>query len=418
MLRDRYHCKNCNLTVYPIPKRRGNTLLQVILFLFFIIPGIIYTIWRLGGYKIVCPRCKKSNLVEMATKEKPKVATFPEQKTVPKGAKEPKKRQPQPASKDAGAAEQSPTACPSVEEFLKYYNKGDYYKAIGVFRNAGPQEIRDAIDMFEVEHADRPSEWGIPLSKIREALLKVGKEETNEREKKEAIRIDHSQRRNAEFIMAEADRLFDLGQLDKALKKCDEAINIDPHLGRAYSKRGHIHRVIAYAPESAKSHIELAIKDYDKAIEIEPESGELYMSRGACYAQKGEIERSIPNYGRALGLNPSNTFAALGKLEAEICLGRYNDAVGTYGAWRRDATSPKDQVIGSSLICIALALQGKPYEEYITPLYDHTVKLSENHDWCIVEIDRHLAELEKQGFASDRVTRAKKIQALFKGHFE
>lgn len=418
-----FYCKTCGQrVVWRIKKRRGNPLTQILLFVLFIVPGIVYTIYRLtGDYEYLCPYCMSSDLQRIGRDNYKWTASDVEkiinQEYVKKSIAGLKQQSESPrVPEESLIDEESSAICPSVEEFLRHYHNGNYYEAIGVSKNASPQGIRDAIDSFEMEHADTSSEWGVLLAKVREMLLRP--EGANESlTTKTAKKPRPALRGKAEAVLAETDRLFDLGQLERALEKCNEAINVDPSFARGYSKRGHIHRVIGYSPESAQRHIDLAIEDYSKAIEMEPANAELYMSRGACYAQKGDLEKSIPDYGKSLELNPANTFAALGKLEAEICQRRYNDAMGTYGAWRRDATSPKDQVIGASLICIALALEGKPYEEYIGPLYDRTETLSESHDWCIVEIDRHLKELEGEGFLPDRVANAKEIQGLFKEHY-
>jgi len=185
--------------------------------------------------------------------------------------------------------------------------------------------------------------------------------------------------------------------------------SVDSPLFRAYMKRGLIYRVLG--------NLNMAIKDYILATIYNPNSDEAHMAWGACLAQKGELERAIPKYATSIELNPTNKMAFLGKMEAEICLRRYKEAMTTYERLREAALTPKEEVIAASLVCISLALDGKSYEDYTSPLLDMEIQLSDRHDWCTVEIDRHLGELEKEGYIPNRVTKAKKIQALFKKHF-
>lgn len=205
------------------------------------------------------------------------------------------------------------------------------------------------------------------------------------------------------------DLYFVLGgkRLDWLLKGVVPAI--DTLLLKAYMKRGLIHRMFG--------NLNMAIKDYIIATTFNPFSSETYMAWGGCLAQKGELEKAIPKYAKAIELNQKNTMAFLGKMEAEICLGRYEEAIATHKKLKEAILTPKEEVIAASLVCISLALDGKPYNDYINPLHNLEVKLSERHDWCNVEIDRHLANLEKEGYDPNRVAKAKEIQVSFKEHF-
>lgn len=52
-----YYCKNCDENVNGKKITPGYFLIEVILWFFFIIPGLIYSIWRIGNKKVVCERC-------------------------------------------------------------------------------------------------------------------------------------------------------------------------------------------------------------------------------------------------------------------------------------------------------------------------------------------------------------------------
>lgn len=58
----KYYCASCkNFTSTPLKK--GNGWIELILYIFYIIPGIIYSIWRRSGEPSVCPTCKADALI-------------------------------------------------------------------------------------------------------------------------------------------------------------------------------------------------------------------------------------------------------------------------------------------------------------------------------------------------------------------
>ncbi len=57
------YCKNCGSKGIPINNTPGSFFIEVVLWLFLIIPGIIYTLWRLTSRKKVCPHCKSPNII-------------------------------------------------------------------------------------------------------------------------------------------------------------------------------------------------------------------------------------------------------------------------------------------------------------------------------------------------------------------
>lgn len=61
----KYYCNSCH-NLSPTALRKGSTLIEIVLYLAWIIPGIIYSIWRRGSAPNVCPLCKKTGLVPSA----------------------------------------------------------------------------------------------------------------------------------------------------------------------------------------------------------------------------------------------------------------------------------------------------------------------------------------------------------------
>jgi ribosomal protein S27AE len=63
MARDKMICGNCGSAVYPKTLVPGSFLIEVILWLFFILPGLLYSIWRLTTKKRVCSKCNSQSLL-------------------------------------------------------------------------------------------------------------------------------------------------------------------------------------------------------------------------------------------------------------------------------------------------------------------------------------------------------------------
>src|SRR5947208_13045438 len=51
-------CTNCGYVRNPISITRGAFAIEVLLWLFFLVPGIIYSVWRLTSRYAACPKCK------------------------------------------------------------------------------------------------------------------------------------------------------------------------------------------------------------------------------------------------------------------------------------------------------------------------------------------------------------------------
>jgi len=56
-------CKACGHSGETTTLVRGNFLIEVILWLCFLVPGLIYSIWRLSTKAAKCPKCGSVDLV-------------------------------------------------------------------------------------------------------------------------------------------------------------------------------------------------------------------------------------------------------------------------------------------------------------------------------------------------------------------
>lgn len=60
-------CPNCGHVGAPKTHTQGSTFIELILWLCFLIPGLIYSAWRLTSRQKVCRKCGASNLVPTDT---------------------------------------------------------------------------------------------------------------------------------------------------------------------------------------------------------------------------------------------------------------------------------------------------------------------------------------------------------------
>jgi hypothetical protein len=56
-------CTACGSMIYPEKVTRGSFVMEIVLWLLFILPGLIYSIWRLTTRKEVCPKCKSDKFI-------------------------------------------------------------------------------------------------------------------------------------------------------------------------------------------------------------------------------------------------------------------------------------------------------------------------------------------------------------------
>lgn len=59
------HCMTCGIDAVPKPETKGSLLIELILWLCFLIPGLIYSVWRATTKADVCQSCSSKQLVPM-----------------------------------------------------------------------------------------------------------------------------------------------------------------------------------------------------------------------------------------------------------------------------------------------------------------------------------------------------------------
>ena len=56
-------CTSCGYKGKPKRIAKGSILVEIALWLFFIVPGLIYSIWRLASKYDACPQCKNQSMI-------------------------------------------------------------------------------------------------------------------------------------------------------------------------------------------------------------------------------------------------------------------------------------------------------------------------------------------------------------------
>lgn len=58
-------CATCGMTGKPKRVSQGSILIEVVLWLFLLVPGILYSLWRMGSRQLVCRHCGSPNMVPL-----------------------------------------------------------------------------------------------------------------------------------------------------------------------------------------------------------------------------------------------------------------------------------------------------------------------------------------------------------------
>lgn len=60
-------CPNCGTRGEPKTITRGSIGIELVLWLCFLIPGLIYSIWRLTSKQLGCPSCGQQGMINIST---------------------------------------------------------------------------------------------------------------------------------------------------------------------------------------------------------------------------------------------------------------------------------------------------------------------------------------------------------------
>jgi hypothetical protein len=68
-------CAHCGSRGKPKTRTRGSTAIELILWLCLILPGLVYSIWRLTTRDEVCPSCSAPGMIPVETPRGKQLAT-------------------------------------------------------------------------------------------------------------------------------------------------------------------------------------------------------------------------------------------------------------------------------------------------------------------------------------------------------
>ena len=114
---------------------------------------------------------------------------------------------------------------------------------------------------------------------------------------------------------------FQFNYID-ALEFIDEAINLEPANGVAYSNRGNILKELGRYSE--------ALESFDRAIELSPNYHEAYSNKGNVLQDLYQYKESLSYYDKAIKLFPEYSQAYTNKANALEVLGYYGEALSHY----------------------------------------------------------------------------------------
>ncbi len=60
-------CTTCHTVGKPKTETRGNLLTEIFLWLLFILPGLLYSLWRLTTRRPVCRACGSPSIVPLSS---------------------------------------------------------------------------------------------------------------------------------------------------------------------------------------------------------------------------------------------------------------------------------------------------------------------------------------------------------------
>lgn len=58
-----WYCPTCGTVGDPVTRTQGAFLIEVVLWCCFLVPGLIYSLWRLSSKQAVCPRCGAPHMI-------------------------------------------------------------------------------------------------------------------------------------------------------------------------------------------------------------------------------------------------------------------------------------------------------------------------------------------------------------------
>lgn len=110
-----------------------------------------------------------------------------------------------------------------------------------------------------------------------------------------------------------------------------------------------------------------ALKSAQHAIDLQPDHPKAWALRAKCRRRMGQLEESLPDYYRALGLDPENREVHQDLAEIQLSLGKPNRALATWQGLGRlypPGNEPVDVLLGKGMAYMALSRHDDAIETY------------------------------------------------------
>ena len=101
-----------------------------------------------------------------------------------------------------------------------------------------------------------------------------------------------------------------MGDYSKAIADFDQAVRLSPNFPDAFYHRGNVY--------SEKGYYQQAIADYTQAISLAARFVAAVINRGNAYMSHGDYDLAIQDYDRAATLDPGNSQALQGRVQATL----------------------------------------------------------------------------------------------------
>ncbi len=91
----------------------------------------------------------------------------------------------------------------------------------------------------------------------------------------------------------------------------------------------------AASRSAAKGESDRALADFDRAIALEPDNANYYDNRGNVWRDRGRFDRAVEDYDKAIELAPDFAFAFYNRSQAHYLAGRFARGAGRCRQGRR-----------------------------------------------------------------------------------
>jgi len=185
---------------------------------------------------------------------------------------------------------------------------GDCEGAVGQFQ---------AVSKIDTTHTGALMNLGNCLNRLgrteeaQQAMERFRATREEEREKTDIQRRGY-------FLLVEADKKLQQGDLTGAMSHMDEAVRLNPDDPRAHAMRGQTFE--------AQGAIAKALQDYVRAAELDPSDPVVLVEAGRLLGKTGRLEEAVPYFKKALELDPKMPEAHFMLAAAYFQLGRTEEA--------------------------------------------------------------------------------------------